>query len=174
MILLSSSHSNVIVNNNDLLHRPQIILDYNQWKGGVDQLDENLAEFTYARKTVRLPLIVFYYIIDVSTNNAFVHIQRNGYSKTRKEFLRALSLQMAEPFDKSRHSLNRGLHKKIRMASELFNFLPPAVPNRQNEICQLGRCHDCSKVTRASCGRCRRFVCAAHKVLTKLCLCQDC
>lgn len=173
VILLSSSHGRGFVNANDPSQRPQMILDYNEGKGGVDQMDENLAEFTCIRKTVRWPLLIFYNIIDVASNNAFIHMKRSGYTKTKKEFLRALSLEMASPYAKNRHRVNHRLHNSIRHAAEQFDFRPFSAP-RQNPVHQLGRCHRCSKVSRATCDGCQRFVCGAHKVVTKSCHCQDC
>ena len=48
--LLSSSHGRGVCPPDDPANRPQMILDYNKGKGGVDQLDENLAEFSCVRK----------------------------------------------------------------------------------------------------------------------------
>ena len=38
------------------VNKPQMIIDYNHEKKGVDQIDENVEEYTCRRKTVRWPL----------------------------------------------------------------------------------------------------------------------
>lgn len=52
--------------------KPDIILDYNKNKGGVDNLDKVTGTYTCKRKTKRWPMVVFYNILDVSAYNAFV------------------------------------------------------------------------------------------------------
>lgn len=52
--------------------KPQVILDYNHNKGGVDNLDKVTSVYTCKRKTARWPLVIFYNILDVSAYNSFV------------------------------------------------------------------------------------------------------
>ena len=49
-----------------------LILDYNAGKTAVDQLHQNVEEFTCRRKTVRWPLVVFYNLLDVAAYNAYL------------------------------------------------------------------------------------------------------
>ncbi len=172
VVLLSSSHGRGVISADDDANRPQMILDYNKGKGGVDQLNENLVEFSCVRKTVRWPLLVFFNMIDVSCNNAFIHLKRDGCTMRKKEFMRAISLQLASAFAKSRHAANRHFSRFIINAAEIFDFLP--APNDDHVQQHIGRCKVCSKVSRARCDRCQRFVCNRHKILTKTCLCGDC
>jgi hypothetical protein len=171
VILLSSSHGEGIIARHDTLQRPQMILDYNQGKGGVDQMDENVAEFSCVRKTLRWPLLVFYNMLDVAINNSFIHIKRDGYAYSRKTFIRELSCHMAGTFAKRRH-MNRNLSKSIQLAADLFGFLP--IQQVSNPSTTLGRCYLCSKVSRSKCDKCYSFICPTHRCITKLCLCLDC
>ena len=95
VFLLSSSHGRGVISPGDPQLRPQMILDYNGGKGGEDQMDENVGEFSCIRKTVRWPLLVFFNIIDVACNNAFIHMKRDGHAASKKAFMRELSLQLA-------------------------------------------------------------------------------
>ena len=61
-------------------------------------------------------------MIDVSCNNALIHVKRDGYAKNKKDFMHSLSLQLAATFAKKRHASNRQLTKSITQAAELFNF----------------------------------------------------
>jgi hypothetical protein len=58
VILLSLSHSgNRVIP--ECANKPELILDYNFGKKGVDQFDQNIEEFTCCRKTKRWPLLLF-------------------------------------------------------------------------------------------------------------------
>ena len=52
--------------------KPQIILDYNSTKGGVDNLDKVTATYSCQRMTACWSLVIFYNIVDVSAYNAYV------------------------------------------------------------------------------------------------------
>ena len=64
VVLLSSSHSGceIVTSHNN---KPQMILDYNFGKKGVDQFDQNIEEYTCRRKTVRWPLLLFFNMVDI-------------------------------------------------------------------------------------------------------------
>ena len=152
VLLLSSSHGRGSIAAEDEHKRPEIILDYNRGKGGVDQMDENVEEFSCVRKTVRWPLLVFFNMINVACNNAFVFMTRDGYSKTKKQFLREVSLLLSTPFAKERHRRNRSFQRHIVTAAQIFGFEPTDVitpPAKQ----QVGRCHLCSTPSRSSCDK---------------------
>lgn len=62
---LSTQHSDVNVSEDDNLN-PVMILDYNRTKGGIDNADKMICEFTCATRTARLPLRLFMNIIDIN------------------------------------------------------------------------------------------------------------
>lgn len=172
VILLSSSHGRGVITPNDPKMRPEMITDYNLGKGGVDQMDENLAEFSSVRKTARWPLLVFFNIIDVAANNSFIHLKRGGYTKSRKEFLRQLASDLARKFAIERHQTNKALPISTTEAAKLFGYRNE--PDVQQEEKSLGRCNTCSKVSRSRCDRCGKRVCPNHRRLNKVCLCLNC
>jgi hypothetical protein len=71
VILLSTMHRDA-----EISHRPdkkpQIILDYNSSKGGVDTLDQMVSTFSTKRMTRRWPMVLFYNILDISAVNSYV------------------------------------------------------------------------------------------------------
>ncbi|XP_030192961.1 piggyBac transposable element-derived protein 4-like [Gadus morhua] len=70
VILMSTLHKDSAVSEAE--HRkPQIILDYNRNKGGVDCLDKLTGTYTCKRMTARWPVPVFHNILDVSACNAY-------------------------------------------------------------------------------------------------------
>ena len=57
--------------NDDAKKKPEIILDYNRTKGGVDIMDQMVSTYTCKRQTKRWPMTFFFNIIDVAVLNAF-------------------------------------------------------------------------------------------------------
>jgi len=72
VILLSTKHAEAKVSGDRRDKKPDIILDYNVHKGGVDNLDKVIGTYSCRRMTARWPLVILHNIIDVSSYNAFV------------------------------------------------------------------------------------------------------
>lgn len=70
VVLMSTLHEDAAIGGSD--RKPEMILDYNKNKGGVDNLDKVTATYTCQRMTRRWPMVIFYNILDVSAYNAFV------------------------------------------------------------------------------------------------------
>ena len=125
VIMLSSSHSGKrIIPAMD--NKPEMIAHYNFGKKGVDQLDEEVEEFTCRRKTVRWPLLLFFNMLDISAFNAYVLMKKNGYQGSRKSFLRNLRIQLATECIKKRLQRNARLSTSVKEAAALFGFLQPS------------------------------------------------
>ena len=73
--------------------KPSITLFYNKTKDGVDTLDRMVRSYSTKHMTRRWPLVLFYYMIDVSTINAFItwqginHENGNMRMSQRRKFL---------------------------------------------------------------------------------------
>jgi len=52
--------------------KPEIILDYNMTKGGVDTCDKMCASYSVSRVTRRWPLAVFYILMNIAGINSWV------------------------------------------------------------------------------------------------------
>lgn len=52
--------------------KPEIIMDYNATKGGVENLDKLVTAYSCKRRTLRWPLVIFFDILDISAYNSFV------------------------------------------------------------------------------------------------------
>lgn len=57
VVLLSTSHYNIEIEGPK--RKPIMILDYNKSKGGVDNMDKCLGEYSTKRRTKRWPLAFF-------------------------------------------------------------------------------------------------------------------
>ncbi|XP_051765771.1 piggyBac transposable element-derived protein 4 isoform X2 [Ctenopharyngodon idella] len=114
VLLMSTFHRDAEISSKDH-KKPQIILDYNQTKGGVDTLDKVVATYTCQRKTHRWPMVIFFNMLDVSAYNSFVlWMEINPtWQKTKKHrrrlFLEELGEALVTPYMKRRHCLPRTL-----------------------------------------------------------------
>jgi hypothetical protein len=176
VILLSSLHYGREVEVGPQ-QKPLIIHDYNSAKGGVDQMDQNVEEFSVRRKTNRWPVLVFYNILDVACNNAYIIGRTNGNVSSRKMFLKNLSEQLAYPYMMERMRLPS---LKLDTMACLRIFLRQeagikSVMNRAGDSYNMPRrCEVCRKSSRDACSICQSVVCASHKVTVKVVKCLAC
>lgn len=170
VILMSSMHQNCVISRRPD-YKPDIILDYNSGKGGVDLMDSRIADFTCKRMTRRYPLVFFFNVLDISLLNSFLIMQMNDYQKTRKHFIKTVSDKLASEnielrcnnpkiFSKSKDAFaSFGVNREVRIICQ---------PNSQGpRKCQIGVCRTS---TRHRCFRCNRPICNDHKLST----CTDC
>nr|CAH7751842.1 unnamed protein product [Callosobruchus chinensis] len=75
--VLSSQHNDDRVKQS-AENKPQMILDYNSTKGGVDNVDKLVREYSYSRKTARWPYRLFMNMVDICALNALSY----GLKKT--------------------------------------------------------------------------------------------
>lgn len=155
--------------------KPEIILDYNQTKGGVDTVDRLCSNYDVARNTRRWPMVIFYSILNVAAINSFVVYNSNTPNNncTRRKFLRNLAFDLIEPHLRVRaqkENLPRTLKNRLR---EICNIPIVAAENQRREG-ETGRCSTCSsqknRKTKYYCRDCTRFLCLEHIVV----LCEDC
>lgn len=174
VILLSSSHSG----SKTLPHhanKPELVLDYNFGKKGVDTMDEAVEEFTCRRKTVRWPLLLFFNMLDIAAFDAYILMKADGFTSSRKKFLRNLAFELAEEYAKMRFEKNPYLSKNIKNAASLLGLLPERpLQSRDSSSNVVGRCENCGRTCRSQCNDCGVHVCPSHRQLVKRCLCSVC
>uniref|UniRef100_A0A182RWX3 PiggyBac transposable element-derived protein domain-containing protein n=1 Tax=Anopheles funestus TaxID=62324 RepID=A0A182RWX3_ANOFN len=145
--------------------KPTMIVDYNKFKGGVDNMDKCLGEYTTKRKTNRWPLAFFYNIIDLSAFAAYLIYKENNpdnpkLSSVRRMFLQHLSEQLTSNEIQIR-SQNPQIIRHFAPRSGIESmFGQPLVPYSSNpsssldELCDStgrlkhkGTCFLCKKTT---------------------------
>lgn len=107
--------------------KPVIILDYNQTKGGVDEIDKKCSNYTCSRRTRRWPLAIFFRILDLSGVNAYALYKKSVDAPVpRGQFLKDLSRLLVVPHLK-RRVYNERLPRELRMTIKrvLGKDLPP-------------------------------------------------
>ncbi|KAJ8965808.1 hypothetical protein NQ317_000436 [Molorchus minor] len=145
--------------------KPEMIIDYNHTKGGVDVVDQMSEAYNCARATRRWPLVVFYELLNVAgINTCIVFKSNNQTSIRRRKFLELLGYELIQDHI-SRRSTNKRLPRTIRLRlQEMCGKETENVPANQNPI--YGRCLLCSskknRKTRYKCLKCSRFLCLEH------------
>jgi hypothetical protein len=145
---------------------------YNQEKVGVDSHDQMCSLYTMARKTNRLPMRLFYGMIDSAALNAFVIFTENvlnfGEHKKdkRQKFLKELALALIIPHARQRQEVQQTPQdvKQVIRSCGIFPEAPsPAPSTTQRHSAQRKGCYICprskDKRTRFTCDECNKFVC---------------
>ncbi|XP_072401593.1 uncharacterized protein [Diabrotica undecimpunctata] len=99
-----------------LTGKPDIIIDYNKSKGGLDLVDKMYAAYNYARATRRWPLVIFYSAMNVAGINSFVinKYKSNEIDKMpRRHFPEALGMELVNDL-LQRRFLNKRIPRSIR------------------------------------------------------------
>ena len=99
VLILSDIHAKSEISNTPK-RKPQVVLDYNRHKSGVDKLDQMVKEYRPYRATRRWPCVVFFDLIAMSTQASWIlfcikHPHDNITKiKDRKKFLYKLGIQL--------------------------------------------------------------------------------
>lgn len=179
VLLMSTLHHDKKISDKEH-KKPEMILDYNKTKCGVDTLDQLIGTYTCKRKVNRWPVAVFCNMLDVSACNAYVifkeiipkwniPVRRDN----RRLFLLDLCAALVLPYVKSHTAKPRGSN-----AGELFHQLKTGVIEPPPACgCKRGRCQLCpnpgnTNVHSNICGICHKFVCNGHH--TRFTICSRC
>ncbi|XP_048037142.1 piggyBac transposable element-derived protein 4 isoform X1 [Megalobrama amblycephala] len=194
VLLMSTFHRDAAISSEDH-KKPQIILDYNQTKGGVDTLDKVVATYTCQRITRHWPMVIFFNMLDVSAYNSFVLWTEINptWQKTkqyrRRLFLEELGEALVTPYMKRRQHLPRtqssqnmvkeaqatpqppsyskvmGEHE--RSPRKKAPFSPVSTPSKRKR-CQVCESKNARKTT-MTCNKCNMYICGTHAVITSYC-----
>ncbi|KAI7805227.1 putative piggyBac transposable element-derived protein 4-like [Triplophysa rosa] len=137
VLLMSTLHKYATLSSSED-RKPQIILDYNATKGGVDNLDKVTATYSCQRMTACWPLVIFHNIIDASAYNAFL----DGKLNRRRIFLEQLG-----------QALIQATQPRPAVAST-----PQGQKRSRCQVCTHR--NDCKTSTR--CEKCNLFICKEH------------
>jgi hypothetical protein len=191
VLVMSTMHSQPEVDE-DLdsnAKKPYAVLDYNSTKGAVDTFDQLISNYSCARKTLRWPMRLFYFIVDTACVNALVAFKmqnpdwNNHHASTRLDKRRFFLLELGEALvadNVKRRASNRMISGRPQMASALAIL-------GMNSTCgekvtamekKRGRCIACprtkdQKVTNR-CSVCHEFVCGLHSTKATTFECLQC
>lgn len=178
VILVSSMHHDNSVD--ESTKKPEIILQYNSTKGGVDAVDQMCSVYSSSRRTRRWPMPVLYRLLDMSALNAYIIQQSHERASkmTRMTFLKGLAKSLCEPYMKER-CYNQRLPTQLRtnIATALQIHLPTIEPGESQKLDRnkRKRCSFCKPAKRAKtvhlCTKCQQPICmTCAKVVCSTCL----
>lgn len=169
VLLISSMHFSDDID--ETTGKPEINIDYNKTKSGVDVVDKLSAAYNCARATCRWPMVLFYGAMNVAGINSYIIYTCNNTNEkniARRVFLEQLGYDLLKD-----HIMRRAQQENI----------PRRIRFRLAEICSLqtgdqeprrdvhGRCNYCTskknRKTRYRCYQCPKFMCLEH--LTPIC-----
>ncbi|XP_060846028.1 piggyBac transposable element-derived protein 4-like [Rhopalosiphum padi] len=116
VILLSTMHDKGSLDN--FTKKPEIIMDYNSTKGGVDTVDKMCATYTVSRITKRWPCVIFYSLMNIAGINAqvlYAFSKPNDAPNRRRIFLKNLSMSLMKE-----HLISRSKIKTLPMDVSVF------------------------------------------------------
>lgn len=158
-------------------NKPEIILDYNMTKGGVDTVDQMCGSYNVSRVNKRWPLQLFFSFMNVAGINAFVlhKLSMDNNKLERRLFLKSLAYDLMKPHLSERAGILtlpldiRVFLEKYREKTNDESTSDEPPPKRTK-----GRCAPCGRkknvTTTMTCNKCKTFCCKNHSIKTILCL----
>lgn len=173
VILLSSMHHDISIDNEHPKLKPEMIKQYNTTKGGVDQMDQLVSNYTCKRQTRRWPLVLFYNLLDIAALNGYLlYIQQHpdffsNITHRRRLFLDKLVEELTTPMMLSRDQ--RRLPKSVTLALDLCGIAKQQEETAPPDSKKRKRCYLCDrkhdKKTSLCCVECSAAVCPSHSVV---------
>ena len=163
-LVLSSQHNDNIISNGEK-KKPEVILYYNDTKGGVDCVDERVATYSVKYISKRWHVTVFCNIIDLSCYNAYVLYTlvhpnyQHGKSHNRRIFLSDLGMALSRQYRESRQA---------RIISPQRSVSSCVVPQKRARCAFCSRNQD--KKSSSHCYKCNLVVCGTHMLF----ICPNC
>lgn len=156
---------------------PDMILDYNNTKAGVDALDQLCANYSVSRRTRRWPMVIFYAILNITGVNARIILQCNKNidsvdDTTRRNLLQNLGIALVQPHIERRDV--RPLSRELREVVLKCGGTPLPSTSSESEPTRKARCYFCprqaDKKTKMVCEKCDKHICPTHRKS----VCQNC
>ena len=150
MILLSSLHHNQTIVDEEK-RQPEIILYYNNTKGGVDHMDQMVQTYSCKRKTKRWPMTFFFNILDVALAAFVIWITKNPQwnekkSHRRRLFLIELGYDLIQSHLDQRRHQPQAFQKNVRIAIQAIGLtVTTSQPNTVSTATVKQRCHLCPR-----------------------------
>ena len=164
VILMLTEHLVAKCANKENKFKPQKILDYNDTKGGVDNIDQMVSHFLCQRSTQQWPMAFFYCLLGLAAKISFVmFFECSGSKPERSSFLEALAMQLVQEYAGSRAT---NLPSHVLCNNQLVTG------KTEKAVHKRGKCCICKITYQGICTNCSKQVCVEH--CTRVCLCFEC
>lgn len=174
VILISTMHDDSAINPET--NKPEIIMDYNATKGGVDTVDKMCNTYSVNRRTRRWPLVIFFQLANIAGINSQILYNATNKAtaqKHRRLFLKNLAMSLMGPYLTERAALDY-LPTDIKLFLSKYKPTPDTDEGPPQKI--RGRCFMCgrkkNRVTTISCNNCQKPVCKDH--MENVVTCNEC
>ena len=178
MIMLSTMHHDINIDEEDPKRRPEIIKFYNKTKIGVDLVDQMVQTYTCRRQTRRWPLNLFCNLLGIAALNActvFGQVYPDSQStqdSRRRRFITDLANSLIYPYMKTRQKIPQ-LRKATKEAMVRCGLTLSSAFPRDNTLPKRKRCvlcmHSKDRKVLKCCSRCCRPVCPEHSISAITC-----
>lgn len=131
VILLSTMHE--IGEVDHTVEKSNLVLFYNETKGGIDVFDLLCHTKTTARKTRRWPMRYFYGLLDAAGINSYILYKGNGGTDNRSNFLKSLAFGLVEGEMKERivkNNLPKELYQTMELIMKHFGCGIPSISSQ--------------------------------------------
>ncbi|XP_039276182.1 uncharacterized protein LOC120350035 [Nilaparvata lugens] len=180
VILVSSMHDSKSIDPDT--GKPDIILDYNMTKGGVDTCEKMCAAYSVSLVTRRWPQAIFYVLLNIASINSRVLLSfiKPQEAPRRRIFQKNLAMGLLNEHLATRAQI-RSLPKDISVYLEQYKrpeeqcmyFKLCTTPN-EPPTKKRGNCVLCGRQKNSSasmkCDKCSSFMCKEHSKKTIICL----
>lgn len=152
--------------------KPQIVTYYNNFKSGVDILDEICSHTAYLPLTKRWNLRLFNLMITMAANNA--HVLSKSQASHRSSNIKIAKALIA-PLKKRRADSNHYIHKALSEIDILYESIRQRHSGALKIHSKVERCYKCRKTSRSlnCCGSCGNKGCEKHSYEFHY-LCEEC
>ena len=156
--------------------KPEMIIDYNSSKFGVDIADMMIGNYSCSRTTRRWTLALFESLLDISILNMSIIWNSNKQKTSRSDFIEELCLELVDEQVSIRDKkfLSFGIKQNIEIVNQNLQF--PNHPTTSKESSNIfGKCQVCRNRTRRNicCKQCKNFVCKKH-ISKTIYFCTNC
>ncbi|UYV74554.1 hypothetical protein LAZ67_12000134 [Cordylochernes scorpioides] len=177
VILISSMHHDNKCD--ETTGKPDIIMDYNLTKGGVDTIDQMVSNFSTSRRSRRWPLALFYALLDITALNSYIIFNYQIDKKDQKErstFIVDLGRSLIDE-----HMATRNLNSlplELQTTIKKFKNNDGSSTSRGSTMPQESdtpkRCYKCPSKNagkvKTLCSVCQLSVCKKHFLI----ICENC
>lgn len=160
VILISSLHNDNEVDEDS--GKPEIILEYNRLKSGVDVVDKLCATYNVGRNVRRWPMVIFFALLNIAgINSQIIYYANNNLdiykTNARRSYLKSLSLELCKDQLQRRSMLTVGM--PIDLQIRLEQFRPAEEQEDQQTLCHNGQRKRCTKCREMKKVRYSKYIC---------------
>lgn len=154
---------------------PEVILQYNSTKGGVDQVDRMVATYSVNRVSCRWPLTIFFSLLNIGALNSYIILRLNTDEDiARRLYLKELAFELCRPFVEYRLTVQQTPWYVKSRIKDIFSIQVagrnvPDIDTAQ-DLCYLCPSKK-NRKSRTRCEKCNNFICKSSHTVN---ICVEC